>query len=96
MTAYVIVEVSVHDPVRYEDYKRMSRPAVEACGGRFIVRGGAVTTLEGDWDPQRIVILEFPDVAAAKAWHESDVYREARDLRHATATSRMIVVEGVA
>ena len=60
-----------------------------------IVRGGAVETLEGDWHPQRLVILEFPDVERAKAWLNSDEYRQARALRHATATSQMIVVPGV-
>ena len=95
MSAYVIVDVAVKDPVRYEDYKKLSGPAVAARGGRFIVRGGAHETLEGDWTPGRLVILEFPDTAAAKAWLESDEYREARALRHETAESRMVVVEGV-
>jgi uncharacterized protein (DUF1330 family) len=96
MTAYIILDVTVNDPVRYEDYKKMSGQAAAAHGGRFLVRGGAVETLEGDWSPTRVVVLEFPSAAAAKAWLESEEYREPRALRHAAATTQMIVVEGVA
>ena len=94
MTAYVIVQVDVQDEQRYEDYKSMVPPSLEPFGGRFVVRGGNAETLEGDWAPSRLVVIEFPDRAKAKEWLESDVYREARALRHATAHTQMIVVDG--
>jgi uncharacterized protein (DUF1330 family) len=95
MSAYVLVQVEVHDPARYEDYKRMVPPSLEKFGGRFLARGGATETLEGSWSPKRMVILEFPDVARAKAWWASEEYAEAKALRQATARTEMIVVSGV-
>ena len=95
MAAYVIVEVDVRDKDRYETYKRMVPPTLAAYGGRFVVRGGEAETLEGDWSPKRIVIVEFPSVERAKAWWGSEEYAEAKALRQATAHSRMIVVVGV-
>lgn len=95
MAAYVVVEVEVQDQDRYETYKRMVPPSLAAYGGRFIARGGEVETLEGEWSPTRLVILEFPSVEQAKAWWSSEEYAEAKALRQATARSRMIVVAGV-
>jgi uncharacterized protein (DUF1330 family) len=95
MPAYVVVEIDVADPVRYESYKAMVPPSLEAFGGRFRVRGGKVETLEGDWSPKRFVIVEFPSVEKAKAWWESAEYAEAKALRQATAKTQMIVVEGL-
>lgn len=94
MTAYVIVDIQVQDPARYEEYKHQAAPSVSAFGGRYLVRGGAVTRLEGDWTPGRFVVLEFPSVARAKEWWSSDLYRPIKAIRHATAKSQMIVVEG--
>ena len=96
MAAYVIADVDVKDPVRYEDYRRMVLPTITAYGGRFLARGGAVTTLEGAWWPQRIVIVEFPSVERAKAWWNSAEYAEAKALRQATSEGSLIVIEGVA
>jgi len=96
MAAYLVVEVEVHDPARYEDYKAMVPPSLEAYGGRFLVRGGKVETLEGDWAPQRFVMVQFPSLEQAKAWWASEGYADAKALRQATATTQMIVVEGVA
>lgn len=95
MTAYVIVEVDVHDPDRYEDYKRLASPAIEAWGGKYLARGGETDLFEGGPDPQRIVILEFENLERARAWIDSEEYREARELRNAIATSRLYAVEGV-
>jgi uncharacterized protein (DUF1330 family) len=94
MAAYVIVDIGIEDPVQYEEYKRLAGPTVTASGGRYIARGGKVTTLEGDWRPGRIVVLEFPTAEKAKAWWDSPDYRKARAIRHACAKSRMIIVEG--
>ena len=96
MAAYLVVEVEVHDPARYEDYKAMVPPSLEAYGGRFLVRGGKVETLEGDWAPKRFVMVQFPSLEQAKAWWASEGYADAKALRQATATTQMIVVEGVA
>lgn len=95
MAAYIVVEVEVRDKDRYEDYKRMVPPTLTPYGGRFIVRGGAAETLEGEWSPQRVVIVEFPSVEQAKAWWGSEEYAEAKALRQATAHTRMIVVAGI-
>ena len=95
MTAYVIVDINVTDPVRYEDYKRLAAPTVELYGGKYIARGGKTETLEGDWLPTRLVILQFDTMERAKNWLNSTEYSEARNLRHQTASSQMVVIEGV-
>jgi uncharacterized protein (DUF1330 family) len=95
VAAYLIVQVEVHDPVRYEDYKKMVPPSLAQYGGRFLVRGGRTHTLEGAWAPTRFVMVEFPSVEQAKAWWASPEYAAAKALRQATAVSDMIVAEGI-
>ena len=95
MAAYVVVQVDVKDPQRYEGYKQMVMPTLQAYGGRFIVRGGKVYPMEGTWNPKRFVLLEFPSVEQAKAWWSGPEYAEAKALRQATAESQLIIVEGV-
>jgi uncharacterized protein (DUF1330 family) len=95
MAAYIVTEIEVRDAERYEDYKRLVPPTLAEYGGRFVVRGGAAETLEGDWSPRRIVVLEFPSAEKAKEWWGSDAYAPAKELRQATAHTRMILVEGV-
>ena len=95
MTAYIIVDINVTDPVRYEDYKQLAAPTVELYSGKYIARGGKTETLEGDWSPTRLVILQFDNSEQAKKWLNSAEYSQARTLRHQTATSRMVVIEGV-
>ena len=95
MSAYVIVDIHITDPAQYENYKPLAAPTVTAYGGRYLARGGAVEILEGDWQPGRLVILEFPDVARAKAWLDSEEYRAPKAIRHAAATSSMVVIAGV-
>ena len=95
MPAYVIIETDIHDPEQYERYKAASPAAVAGGGGRFLARGGELAVLEGDWDPARIVVLEFPDLDAAKRWYESPGYQEAKQLRDGAANLRMVAVEGV-
>jgi uncharacterized protein (DUF1330 family) len=94
MTAYVIVETDVTDPEQYEQYKAASAAAVAASGGRFLVRGGELAVLEGDWSPSRLVVLEFEDLEAAKRWYESEAYQEARKLRAGAAHFRAVAVQG--
>lgn len=95
MPAYIVVEIEVLDAERYEDYKRMVAPSLAAYDGRFLVRGGRAETLEGDWAPKRLVVLEFPSVERAKEWWSSSEYADAKALRQATARTQMLVVEGV-
>ena len=95
MTAYVIVDTNVTDPARYEEYKKLAAPTVEMYGGKYIARGGKTETLEGDWSPTRLVILQFENIEQAKAWHDSVEYGEAKSLRHETAISKMVAIDGV-
>lgn len=96
MPAYVIADVKVSDPERYREYMALSPAAIEAAGGRFLVRGGEHAVLEGDWQPVRMVMAEFPDLRSARAFYDSAQYREARAKRAgATEYFRMVVVQGV-
>ena len=95
MPAYVIVETDVTDPEQYERYKAAASAAVAASGGRYLVRGGELDVIEGDWRPPRLVVLEFEDLAAARRWYDSEIYRQARRLREGAAGIRMVAVQGV-
>jgi uncharacterized protein (DUF1330 family) len=94
MPAYIIVEVTVHNPTEYEDYKKLTPGSLKKYQGKFIVRGGKTNTLEGEWNPQRIVVLEFPTTELANAWWASEEYAPAKALRQRTAHTKMILVEG--
>jgi uncharacterized protein (DUF1330 family) len=95
MPAYVIVETDIHDPEQYDRYRAASPGAVHAGGGHFVVRGGELAVLEGDWNPSRLVVLEFPDLEAAKRWYDSPEYEEAKRLRECAANLRMVAVQGL-
>ena len=95
MPAYVLVQISVHDAQTYERYKQLAPPAIARYGGRYLARGGATQTLEGTWEPPRFVLLEFPSVEQARAWWASPEYAAAKALRHASAHSEMLLVEGL-
>lgn len=95
MKGYVIVDVSITDPVEYDAYRKLTPAAVEAYGGKFIVRGGQTVSLEGDWQPERVVVLEFPSVAIAQEWWRSAQYTEAKVIRQRSAITKMLIVEGV-
>ena len=94
MPAYVIVETDVSDPERYQAYKAAAAEAVAAAGGRYLARGGELAVLEGDWQPSRLVVLEFEDLAAARRWYESELYQQARRLRSGAAHLHMVAVQG--
>ena len=94
-SAYIIANVEVPDPVQYEEYKKWSTAAMQAHGAEVCVRGGRVEVLEGDWSPERIVILKFPSVEAARRFNDSPEYGKARAARQGAAIMRMIVVEGL-
>ncbi|MBV9748787.1 MAG: DUF1330 domain-containing protein [Acetobacteraceae bacterium] len=96
MPAYVINDMDVTDPDLLEQYKRLSPATIQQYGGRFLVRGGALDVLEGEWRPKRLVILEFPDVERAKAWANSAEYAPAKQLRQQASRSNIVVVDGAA
>jgi uncharacterized protein (DUF1330 family) len=95
MPAYVIVNVRVRDPERYRDYAAGTPAAIARFGGRFLVRGGEVDVREGSWSPERVVVLEFPDREAARAWYESDEYQALLAVRQEAAEAELVIVEGV-
>lgn len=95
MSAFVIANVDVRDPVRYADYIRLTPATVAPFGGRFIARGGKAERLEGETPANRIVILEFDTYEQAKAWYESESYREARAVRQSASSGSLLLVDGV-
>jgi uncharacterized protein (DUF1330 family) len=95
MPAYLLVDCEVTDSERYERYKKLAPPAIAKYGGRYLARGGETTRLEGDWHPNRVVVLEFPDAPTAKRFYESPEYRAARAERTGAANMKMVLVEGL-
>ncbi len=95
MAAYIIVDVTVLNMDEYEGYKKLTPGSLAPYGGKFIVRGGSTECLEGDWDPERIVVLEFEDTKRAKDWWNSMEYAPAKEIRQRNAKTKMILVEGV-
>ncbi len=95
MSAFVIVEIEIHDSEPYERYKQLAPPSLAAYGGRYVVRGGEVETLEGKWKPKRLVVVEFPTVELARAWWASPEYAEGKALRQSCADTDMILVAGL-
>jgi uncharacterized protein (DUF1330 family) len=96
MPAYVIAEVTVTDPTTMEEYRKQVPATIARYGGRFLVRGGAHETIEGDWKPTRLVILEFPSMEQARRWYDSEEYREPKALRIKSGRTNLVMVEGVA
>ena len=95
MTAYCIAYESINDPNTFEEYRRQVMPTLEAHGGRFIVRGGAFTALEGEMPYERIAVLEFPSRAAAESWYRSPEYQRILPLRTQSTRSQLVLVDGV-
>ncbi len=95
MSAYVIVDIEVLDSVPYEQYKHLAAQTVAAYGGRYLVRGGRSEVLEGEWEPSRLVILEFPTYERAEAWYSSAEYTTAKEIRRSAARMDMVLVEGM-
>lgn len=95
MPAYVIADVDVHDPEAYREYVQLVPATLEPFGGRFIVRGGSHALLEGDWQPHRLVVLEFPSAEQARAWHESSEYAAAKAMRQRASRGNLVLAEGV-
>jgi uncharacterized protein (DUF1330 family) len=95
MAAYILANVKVTHPEQYEDYRRLSTLAMKEHGAEVLVRGGKTTVLEGDWTPERVVLLKFPTPEAAQAFYDSPEYGAAREAREGIAVMRMVLIEGV-
>ncbi len=96
MPAYLIARIHVTDPERYKGYTALTPGAIEKHGGRFVVRGGPVTTLEGPAENARVVVIEFPSMAQAKTFWSSPEYEHAKSKRKGAATGQFILIDGVA
>jgi len=94
MPAYVIADTHITDQKTYEEYKRRVAPLIAKFGGRFLVRGGKHTVLEGTWRPHRLVVIEFPTMEALDTWYHSPEYAPVLALRQPAATVQLVAVEG--
>lgn len=95
MAAYMIVDIDVHDAKAFEQYRNMVVPTIQKYGGKYLVRGGKTEVLEGNWDPKRVVVLQFDSVEKAKQWYDSEDYRPAKKIRLGATTGNTLLVEGV-
>ena len=95
MSAFVIVEIEVHDQELYKTYTQLTPATIASYQGKFVARGGDTIVLEGDWEPKRLVLLEFPSVEIANSWWHSEDYSKAREIRQRAATTKMIILDGV-
>jgi len=94
MSAYLVVEIIIKDHENYEAVKKLTPPTVAQFGGKYLARGGKTETLEGVWNPQRIVIIEFDSIEIAKSWWNSDIYAPIKKMRQAFAITNMVIAEG--
>ena len=95
MAAYAIFDVEIRDMNKYQEFMNLVKPAIEAAGGRYLVRSGAHKVYEGDWHPRRIFFFEFPSIAAFESFYYGPVYQDIRPLRDACSSARLVSVEGV-
>lgn len=95
MPAYFIVDLEVTDPVVFDEYRQLVPETIAKYGGTFLIRGGNCEALEGTWNPQRLVVLQFPSQEQAKKWYDSEEYRAPKALRFKSAKSNLLLVEGV-
>ncbi len=94
MSAYIVVEIVITDPEKYEMVKKLTPPIVAQFGGKYLARGGKTQIVEGQWNPKRLVILEFPNMEQAQAWWESPEYAPVKQLRQRYAITNMVLTEG--
>jgi uncharacterized protein (DUF1330 family) len=94
MAAYLIADIQLTDPASYDQYRPLAAASVARSGGRFVVRGGKIDLLEGGPEPERIVVIEFPDADAARRWYHSDEYQKALKIRQSASHGRVFLVEG--
>ncbi len=95
MPAYLVADLDVKDTAGFEEYRKLVPATIQKYGGRYLVRGGQLEKLEGEWQPKRLVVLEFPSLEQAKRWYNSEEYRGPKALRFKTAKTNLILVEGV-
>ena len=96
MPAYVIFDVEIRDPDRYQEFMKKVKPALDEAGARYLARGGAHKVYEGGWSPRRIVLLEFPSVAAWESFYYGPVYQGVKAIRDECSSARLVSVEGIA
>ena len=94
MPAYIIAEIQITDPAAYDGYRPLAAASIAGFGGRFIVRGGKVNLLEGEPEPERVIVIEFPDADTARRWYRSDEYQAALKIRQAASRGRVFLAEG--
>ena len=95
MPAFIIADVTVTDADQMAKYREWSTKAMQEHGAEVLVRGGTIEVLEGDWTPSRLVVLKFPDRAAARRFYDSETYQHAKSLRQQAGVMRMVVVDGI-
>ena len=94
MAGYVIADIDVTDPVAYQEYVKLTPAIIAKYGGKFLVRGGEAEVVEGTWTPNRLVVLEFESLERAEEFYRSEDYRPVMEIRHKTAVSNLVIVEG--
>jgi uncharacterized protein (DUF1330 family) len=94
MSAYVIVDIEISDPVEYALYRKLAYPVIAEFGGKYLVRGGTTEIREGDWKPNRLIIVEFENLARAREWYESEGYRPALDVVLRCTKRNLVMVDG--
>lgn len=95
MTAYAIGDVKITDPAKFEKYRSQAPETIKKYGGRYIVRGGPIVHMEGDWNPSRLVVIEFDTMTQLKKWYHSKEYRGPKQLRHESSNTNVVFVEGI-
>jgi uncharacterized protein (DUF1330 family) len=95
MAAYAIVDIEITDPEAYEEYRKQVPPLVAKYGGKYLVRGGEMEKVEGDWSPTRIVVLEFESMERVKEFYYSEEYEPLKQIRLSATKSNMVLVDGV-
>ena len=95
MAAYLVVDIEVSNPAQFEEYKKLAPAAIAKYGGRYLIRGGAYETVEGNWKPQRLTVVEFESMEKGKAFYNSPEYQAAIKARAGAANMQMLLVQGV-
>ena len=95
MAAYLVVDIEVSNPAQFEEYKKLAPAAIAKYGGRYLIRGGAYEAIEGEWQPQRLTVVEFESMEKAKAFYRSPEYQEAIEARKGAANMKMLLVQGI-
>ncbi len=93
MSAFIIADIKITDPEGYQEYIKLAPPTIAAHGGKYIARGGEVEVAEGDYEPNRIVIVEFPDMETLKTWYYSEEYSHARAIRQKHSEGSITMVD---